>query len=94
MHWQWREHALFREVARGVAAVENKLGAMRLGLPRAPEWGTHCFRRGRSDEVLREGAASGARRANAARVVAEVAPLRYSRKAGCRFRLRVGEDNQ
>ena len=46
----------------GGAASQVKLGAMRLGLPRAAEWGTHCFRRGRGDEILREGAADGARR--------------------------------
>ena len=30
-----------------------KLAAMALTLPRAAEWGTHAFRRGRADEVLR-----------------------------------------
>lgn len=30
-----------------------KLAAMALALPRAAEWGTHAFRRGRADEVLR-----------------------------------------
>ena len=32
-----------------------KSAAVRLGLDSATAWGTHCFRRGWADEVLREG---------------------------------------
>ena len=44
---------MFPEVVYRDALSLVKLGALALGFPRAAEWGTHAFRRGRADEVLR-----------------------------------------
>ena len=55
LHRRWRTpgNLIFPEVLYRDALALVKLGATALGFPRAREWGTHAFRRGRADELLR-----------------------------------------
>ena len=55
LHRRWRRagEALFPEVVYDDTLAFVKLGAAALRFPRAAQWGTHAFRRGRADEVLR-----------------------------------------
>ena len=50
LHKRYREMApVFPDVRYEDALAYVKITASKLGLPRALEWGTHCFRRGRAD---------------------------------------------